>query len=283
MILYETQEAISELLSDELNGWGAHASPHLQVAGMGFLAGEIPFDMSVHNVSDINPLSLYGRVTGQPQVREVFPEKPLDINVVVHRDSAEMADPEEILLGRKVVMHELSKSLIESRLHGDRVNFFVAGEADEEFDQYGAEYIDGTKPEEAVDRIAHVCTSGLTLVLSTFKNLPVENRQEAWRRAIGIKVNHQYDLELQRNTGIWDTGEPQLPLVDTNDGLFGRISADLKRYRPMQAARHEQTRERLQKAGLRMASAVFDKTLTGYFDVVMTDHELAAAIRDLHQ
>jgi hypothetical protein len=205
------------------------------------------------------------------------------MNVIVHCDPAQESDPRQLVLGRKILIHTLNASLRESLLHEDTTRFFVVGSQDPDFlgRGSGAKYVKDTeKPAEAAEAVANIARSGLTLVLSTFRNLPLEQVNGArYPATIGIKANHIWDRELGLDTGTWDTGEPELPVVNTKPGFGGKIPKDLERYRFIQVARHEQTIERLEAANVKMATAVFDRTKAHDFAVAGTDASIAKAIK----
>jgi hypothetical protein len=281
MQLRHTEDAIAETAASYSSQMGDHYANHVQVGGNGTVMGEMPFDILTHNVEDIDMLSLTGNLTGQLQVRETTPDRPLAVNLVMHCDPEEASDPREVVFGRKMLIEAVHKGIQSSMMYNDQAKLFVVGEQDRDISDRAATYMKGTeRPEAAAEAAAKICAlDGLAIVISTFKNLPLEHAVKGKARAtIGIKANHPWDLRLP-NSGVWNTGEPEMPVVDASDRMFGRPSKELAAYHKIQAQRHAETVARLESKGIKVAEAVFDKQQAHYFDVKAVDKSIASAIK----
>jgi hypothetical protein len=261
----------------------AHRGRDMVVVSSGPVVSERPFDIHSDDITQIDPLSLASRMT---HGRELYvpirtPERSLPVNIVAHSDPLERHDPQEILLGRKILTRELQNSLEDALPQDDRINFFVVGQRDPHLVEPWVDYLEGTEePLAAAHAVADLCRDGLTIVISTFKNLPLEQAQKHPRAAVAVKVNHQWDLQLQPDTGTHDTGEPTMPVVHTNMRRGGKPNPELLAYRVLQEQRHEETMERLKRAGLVPMYAVFDKQKAPDFaDSKVIDVSLARAVR----
>ena len=74
-------------------------------------------------------------------------------------------------------------------------------------------------------------------------------------------------------TGIWRTGDPKIPEVDTRD------SAQLERWNVRREQDHQRRVQELEEQGMPVASIVYDPRLKPYsIDVTKTDIALSAAI-----
>ena len=282
MQLPHTEHAIAEISGLQRSYMGGHEGRELRVADAGLIVGEEAFDSSVHEVSDIDLLSLSTFMDGDHRVPIRLPDQSLPVNVVVHSDPLERTDPEEVLLGRKILTRELQRSLEDVLPHDDRIAFYVAGYEDPRLLERRAQYLRGTEtPSAAAHSIGRLATDGLTVVISTFKNLPLEQAQRRFRSTAGVKVNHPWDLRLQPDTGKHDTGDPDMPVVNTDRGRMSKkLPQELVDYWAIQEQRHYETIARLERAGLKMAYAIFDKQRRPDFaDSTVVDRQLARAIQ----
>jgi hypothetical protein len=281
MQLPYTAHALAEISGFQRAYLADHQGSQIRVAQAGTVVGEESFDFDLHDISDIDPFSLTAFMGGGPQVQLRIPEEVLPVNIVVHSDPKERDDPEELLLGRKILTRELQRSLEDSLPQGDQVGFYVAGYRDPHLLERRAQYVEGTEvPSAAAQAIARLSLSGLTVVIGTFQNLPLEQAQRPLRSTVGIKVNHPWDLELEANTGRHDTGHPDMPVVATDRGMFSKkLPQELIDYRAIQVKRHLAIMARLDGAGLKMAQAIFDKQRAGYTDVRAVDKSVARAVQ----
>jgi hypothetical protein len=278
MLLNRTQNAIAELAASRQTEIGDHRANYTVYSSHGLAAASEPFDFTQHDVDDREAFSLDEEMTDHPHVSVVFPERPLDINVVMHSDPEEVSDVEEIIYGRKALIDGVYRSIKESLLFEDSTKQYMVGRLDEDLLDKDAEFIDGTEdPQASAKAVADICKSGLTLVVSTFRNLPLDKVNQRYKATIGLKANHPYDLELPRNIGTWDVNEVGMSTVDTNDNWRGQKSNQLERYQQIQKARHEATVAAMTGVGIHMASAVFEYR-TGWFDIKSTDKAVAGAI-----
>jgi hypothetical protein len=282
MLLQQTQNAVAELRASGA-GFGDHRANHTVFDSFGSPAGVEQFDFQMHDVADVALFSMEEELTGMPHVQEVFPEKPHNVNIIAHCDPEEGSDPKELVNGRRLVVANLFDSMKESLMYGDGVKLYTTGQHDPLLAGREVRHLEGTEePLQAAESIARLCTNGLSVVISTFKNLPLEGATTgSYPMTVGVKANHIWDRELPANVGPWDTGEPDIPVVHTDDSRFGKKpSKELMEYRERQNARHEQTVTRLQNAGLKMADAIFAREFAPLgFDLQAVDQSIAQAVR----
>jgi hypothetical protein len=288
MLLLETQHSIAELATSH-KAVGMHNTGQLVVGGQGYKAAELAFDIDLHEPEDIDPFSLVGMMSGEPQVTEVMPEKSLDVNVILHRDPMEDekekgGHADEIFWARKTLMHAVGQAITSSLLYNDRARFYVVGQRDPDLIGREGIYIPETEdPVDASEAISKLCTGGLNIVMGTFARLRLENTPKGtFKTTVGVKTNHILDRKLGRNMGEWPTGDPEMPIVNTNDQgvIKKRMSDDLIAYHNLQERRHKEIVTRSEATGIKMAEAVFDKTVEPhYFDTGVTDRSLAKAIK----
>lgn len=280
--LPRTESSIAELAASRYQDVGMRPGYRMMVESQGFLVGEEPFEAAAHEMTDINLFSLNAAMTGMFHVTERIPEKALDIHVVRYDDPEAANDPSEIYWGRKVVTEKTHQALRRSLLFNDRAHFYVAGDVNRtQIDRDTTILEDTNTPEKAATAVAEVCAlRGLAIVISTFKNLPLETTGPH-AMTVGVKVNHVFDLQLPRNIGEWATGEKDIPVVQTNDRRLGKSSKELERYNFRQQARHQQLVQRLEAAGVHLAQAVFDRAFPEAFDSQGADCSIAHAIKRL--
>lgn len=280
--LTRTENSLAELAASRYQDVGMRPSERMAIADQGFIVGEEPFEVAAHDLSDINLFSLNAAITGVPHVTERLPEKSIDVNVVLHEDPQEATDPDEIYWGRKIVAVKTLQAVRNSLLFNDRAHFYLAGDSDSPLpDRETILLPDLDTPAKSAEAVAEICAMrGLAVVISTFNNLPLESAG-TFDMTVGIKVNHAFDLCLPSNVGEWATGEEDMPVVQTNDGLFGKTSKELIRYQQRQAERHNQIVHRLQEAGIKMAQVIFDRGNPQGFDIEKTDSSISKAIKDV--
>jgi hypothetical protein len=282
MLLHRTQDAFAELAANRAGSAGGHYAAQLAIGHSGAVAGEVPFDFMAHDVSDVDLLSLTTAITGQHQVTERFPDRPLDVNLVVHTDVEMANEPREIVLARKMLVDTLGRAISNSRLADDGMRVYSIGTNDIDILPADAQHIARTEePYGAARAVARIAKSGPTLVVGTFKDLPIADviPKRTAQSVVAIKSNHVWDLELGEGEGVWGTGDPRMPQVDRSRNWRGKLSKQLTEYREIQAADDAVIRARMEAAGIRVAQAVFDKTIKPHcFNVTAADKSIAAAI-----
>jgi hypothetical protein len=279
VLLRDTQDALAEIVANSSMNSGSHASSLTRIGGEGSTVGEVAFDFSMHEVSDVDPFSMMNKITGLPYVAEKMPERPLDINIVLHSDPEEADYNPEWITDCKRFLGKLIRTSVEVSLPGsaDSIHSFVIGQKDEDLIDRDNHYIEKTEdPIFAAATVAQLCQQGLTLVVSTFNGLPLDKIDKASIRknAVGIKANHLFEIELQKDVGQWATGDPKEPFINS------ARQKPLAKFNKRQAENNARIVASMNAAGVAMAQVVFDRREQPYsFDARSADRSIARAIK----
>jgi len=274
--LEKTEAALADYAANRGLLFGIHDAEEFKVGAQGRDVGEIPFDPAQHDVSAINPLSIWESVTGEPHVRVALPERPLHLTIVTQHRAAGRSDYPQMNQARQRLASELGAAINES-LPGitDRAWNYAVGEAVEGVADSDVEVID-TNGDPLVEArtIAELCRDGLTFVISDFLALPLE--REACSGAVAIKANHAFDIALPAGYGSLPTNIRGGEVNTDKPRELVRVNRSLQE-------RHDRTAQRLETAGIAMAHILFNwrDYPTQGFDMELADERIAAAISAL--
>jgi hypothetical protein len=199
-----TESALSELPSNMNEGRGRHSSFEIKTGVPGVKIGESEYDPSKHTPMDIDPMSMMGMITGNPYVRQVIPSRPIEANIIIHNSpNSSRSDIFQVKSNlASTLSSEISRAMPAIR---DRVNCYIVGEESEissELLRLGVNYLDGTENPEVADiTTADLCMNGLAFVISDFEELALDKTGNRFSRTIGIKVNHQYEVDMSELRG----------------------------------------------------------------------------------
>ncbi|MCA9330138.1 hypothetical protein KDA11_05795 [Candidatus Saccharibacteria bacterium] len=264
MQLSHTGDALSEMRANVMHGSGVHPSSQLRIGGGGQYLGDMPFDPSIHEATDINPMSIMGMALDQPHVSVYRPEKPLQVNLVA--DYRNMGGDQNISRAKRSVAHHLSDGIYDALYSAtDRLNTYVFGARQGEF------FDSGTQEVIEEEDIADLCLDGLTLVVSDFARLKLDSNNRSFESAIAVKVNHLLERQIPSKVGVIALsggGE-----VNTNNARkLLAVNQELAR-------QHQTAVQRLRQQGFKIASIVARADLRPFgYDVDDADRQLADAI-----
>lgn len=276
-ILEQTQDSMSDLVSNRQREFGGHASVVPRFSLRGTHLGEVPFIPGKHQFKDINPFSLAEEATGIPHVLMVLPKRALNIQIIEDKtgsdDDPRIVDVKQRLAG---ILHE---SIVDSKPGmTDRVRHYAIIDPTSEIASsldYDTELIDSTTDREVVSKtVADICLNGLTFIISDFNRLNFDNLpKSAFEKTIAIKANHPAEIEIPQalvSLGLGRGREADL----RKPKELTRLNASLKNY-------NQSVVNRLEKAGMAVAQVVFDSSSRDGFDMFYTDNAIAAAIKQI--
>jgi hypothetical protein len=271
--LPETRNALMQMLSDEQMRAGVHLADYVTVGAVGVPVGERIFDPHLHSVEDIDLMWM----TGMPHVEEVVPFKPLEMNVVLHRNPNDKRMPDWLKpLGayKQEVASNVASAVFEAKQFGDEANYFVVGDTENEsLTDWNAEIVRDTEdPEAASQAIADICLRGLTFVISDFNDLKIQNNSGV-QRSVAIKVNHSLELEVPKVKAIIPFGGLK-EVNASNKKQLAKFNEELERT-------HSDIRLGLGSAGLVVAQVVLDMNKSGSLNAQATDSVIAHAIQSV--
>lgn len=279
-LLIETETAIADLSANRQVLSGSHHGLEPAVGVRGMLIGEVEFNPAKHPPSAISPFSIMEQVTGAQYVRQVIPRSSLNVNIVVHNDPAQRDDPEWMTKAKLQLASTFRDVFTEVLPVSDRVHTYIIGDRASEFTEHETEYLDNTDdPAVTAHTVAEICQDGLAVVLSTFKNLPLDQVKNAnYDSTVAVKTNHLFEVELQPGPAKWRTGDKQFPEVNS------KKPKQLAAWNDILRQRDAALKTRLGEAGLAVAQVVFDPRHRPYgFDLAKTDHSMAEALREIAQ
>jgi hypothetical protein len=243
------------------------------------ILGEVPFDPTVHEMSDIKPNALMEMVTDDPYVELVRPSRPLILNVVTDYSGMGYFDP--IALAKRKAASVITESLIDSlQSVTDRLKSFTVGARDNELPDMFTEELAGERAaaRDRAEAVADLSRDDYTVVISDFSGLPLEDADGDYERTVGVKINHVLERkipeELQGIGVIALSGGREANTRSARS--LRRTNNDLERT-------HQETLARLNGLGIAVASLVTRADIEGGLDVQATDAALDAAFGTLIQ
>lgn len=289
-MLPRTEEAFVDFVSEQSSLYGSHDTYEVRTGVQGKVIGEKEFDPS--RPWEINPVSLGEQMFDIPHTDVVIPTRPLHVRVVTHERTAPDTDRLGLIAAKHALANEIADTL-EDALPGptDRVLRYKVGSAVDVRD-FDAETVatDG-QPENDAKQIAEICQEGLTVVVSDFLKLPLEEQGRAkdFVSTIAVKANHAIDLELPAGIGSVQSGYRGGEINTNGPGFVARFLAKLRGQEPANELNevnqllmdaHQATVARLGAAGMSVASIILQPQLRRGFDVGVADTALAAAITE---
>jgi hypothetical protein len=276
--LLQTAQAIRELRSAQGRAFGMHYNEDVSIGTTGMIVGEMPFDPNRHDPSSINPMSFNEMVMGVPHVQMEIPRRPIEYNVVLHRDPEERDLPDYLQPVREYkdnLASGVALAVHEAKQRSDKVNIYVVGDTDLlPSDHWDTEVIEGTEAGvDAARAVEEICMRGLTFVISDFNRLPLENKSAALTKSIAIKANHAIELALPANRGYL--------AVEGANGVKTWKSKDLARANTGLDEHHAGIRGHLGTIGMEVVQIACDNELDAQQNIVQADAQIANSVRAL--
>jgi hypothetical protein len=275
--LRETGYELNQLLSDQKFRFGLHMGDQIVVGQPGIKIGEIPFDPLMHEAEHIDPLSTMEMMTDMPYVAQVIPFRPLELNVVLHRDVRDRDLPDVVRpIGRQ--KFDLAVNLIEALNNsapiGDTANMYVVGDTENVQESRDLTVVKGTETDKAAsEAVAELCLQGLTFVVSNFESLKLPENKPAFAKTVAVKANHKLELAIPDNVGDWQMDGRKT--VNTNN------SKKLAKENEAITRKHQAVIDGLRRSGLIVATVAFDNQLSQGFDMAAADKSLAGSLKEL--
>lgn len=290
--LPETSRALYDFRTAEEQGMGMHMASHVVVGNQGTFIGETLFDPSRHPTSAINLLSPMGMMTGLPYAKEVIPQKHLEMNVIIHDDSADRAQPSwaaTLPAYKQQLASSIHEAIVASKQVSDQANVYLVGNP--RFpERYGSDvrHVTGTeKPQAAAEKVAELSgRAALTFLLGDFTSLPLDQVEGNFRRTVAVKANHPLEMRIPAKRGVIPLGGDRE--VDTyNRRQLKQVNAELLQ-------EHQTIVSRLGKAGVLLAATVAFASAEGFTNqttatladeaaVTELDHPLAQAVQTIRR
>jgi hypothetical protein len=275
--LFQTSQALQELSAEKSRRYGLHYAEQITVGSTGMIVGETPLDPVKHSPSAISPISFNEMVLGIPYVQIEVPKRPVEYNVVLHRDVAERClHPylQPVREFKTALTSGIARAIIFAKQPSDRVNVFHVGDASEPLSgPWHSETVrDTDEPEAAAKAVEDICMSGLTFVISDFNRLPV-NSGNRIARGIAVKANHGIELEIPANVGEIS--------VEGADSVRTWKPKELARANAVLTDMHTTIRQNLGSAGLQVVQLALNNQIEMPYNVRNADTEIASAIRAL--
>ncbi len=275
----QTESALAELPSNLFDSRGRHNSFDIKTGVSGVKIGESEYDPTKHTPLDIDPMSTMSMITGMPYVRQVIPSRPIEANIILH-NSKEGSRSDIFEIKSKLastLIGEISRAMPAIR---DRINCYVIGddlELSQELLKLGANSIKDTdNPLIAATKTADLCMNGLAFIISDFERLPLQDVGHMFLRTVGIKVNHQYDVDINELRGrkavLGVGGSREIRLWKDRD--VDSFNEGLKKH-------DEVIVDRLKRIGISVARVISDKKETSGFSLNAADRQIADAINRL--
>ncbi len=278
--LPKTEKALQDLWVSSNRMLGSHRSSNVELANAGRPIGEVLYDPVKHRRLKPNPFSVQEELTDEEHVLLRKPNRPSDIDVVVHIDPEDKEGLDWVTQAKDDTVLILSGAL-NNLFTGlrDRMSIYLVGDVARIKDKYlynGADYVfyETDDNSEASDFIVDTCKNDrLTYVISSYNRLSFED-QSHFSSSVGIKVNHILERRLPTSKAKFATGDPDNPVIDASD------KKQLKGWNEDLEMRHQALVDRLGSCGLVVAQVVFEgkniDPLYG-FNVPNADREIALA------
>jgi hypothetical protein len=274
----QIENALADLSANYPTKQGRHLGEGVKAGARGVTIGEVPFDPARHSPSKINPLALSSLITGEPHVTQAIPNRPIEANIIIHNDpKPNRRDIHQTKFAlAETLADKISGSMPAFR---DRVNLYLIGEEtdDRRLDKLGVEMVEGTDdPVKAAAVAADLCMNGLAFVISDFENLPIHELNHKFKGTIGIKTNHELDLDISSIAG----NKAVLSLGG---------SREVRLWKPKEViAFNEKLQEndqliesRLERVGIKVARVISSQSEYNGYNLRSADNSIARAINRL--
>jgi hypothetical protein len=275
----QTENALSDISANLPSIRGRHLGDGIKTGARGKTVGEVSYDPVKHSPTKINPLSINGLITGESFVPRVIPSRPIEANIIIHNDPR--SNQKDIYRTKFALAETLAAQISESMpAFRDRVNVYLLGEDIEitkELGRLDAEKIDNTEdPFIAAQTTAELCMNGLAFIISDFENLPVDEVEHQFKGTLGIKTNHELDLDISSiagNRAVLSLGQAR----------------EVKLWKPKEVssfnealARHDQeVVGRLERVGMKIARVISSQSEYNGYNLKAADQSIAGAINRL--
>lgn len=269
----QTERAFAELSANDILRTGQHVHEQMKSGGIGIELGNIPFDPEIHRTGDIDYLSPITAATGELQARQVLPTRSLLVNSVVDYRGGRAY--ESVIQAKKQVQDRIRDAL-ENALpgHGDRMIDYAIGSSDLSIVHKHTDLgFDLREREEAgSEEIAALSYRGLTLVIGSFNRLNFEGYRNL-NNLVALKVNHPAERQIPAGVGFVSLGGAVE--VDTNNPKqLDEVNRRLEN-------RHMEIVDKLEEAGISVASVVLKPNAPDKIDTEETDRAIAEGVRSM--
>ena len=287
MSFIETESAISEVMASLPMGMGGHIEQRIVSGAHGMAVGEVPFDPTRHNPGDIKPFSIMSEVLGEPFVDQVLPMRPLEVQIV--SDYGNTSDIGDIAVSKMLAIHSVSDGLETTMGIGDKLFEYAVGLSEtpdflasvDRPSQYSAPLrpneviLEGREvdAEYRAQTVGMLCLNGLTIVLSDFHSLPLDQIDTDFSKTLAVKINHPFERRIPANVGVIGVGSDIE--VNTNS------SRQLKKTNEMLEARHREVVSKLQNSGIHVVSLVTKPSDPSGIDLRIADNAIANGLKAL--
>jgi hypothetical protein len=263
--LPHTHAALASLEANAGHAYGEHIRRSVQAGPDGVYIGETEFDPTRHDPSDIDAFAM-GDGLDRPHVSQVFPNRPLHVNIVADR-TGRREDP-RVTAAKDTAVTSLTGSIDES-LPGvtDQSFIYVAGRGN----LPNAETLRAGSRSELPGQVSDLALDGLTIVVSDFQGMRFE--RGSLEGVVAVKLSHPLERAIPAGVGrVSLGGEYEL---DTRDDV------QLGAYNQLLQDHHDRTVAGLETAGAAVASVIADPRHEQGYDLALADSEIAAAIGDM--
>ena len=268
----ETTSALSELAANAQYGYGDHTEQVIRTGVAGLPLGDTQFDPTRHQLSDVNHLAPLSAATGDMYVREVLPRRPISVNVVLDvrtgREHPVITNQKQ--RAQQMIAHGLVEALPGITDHA--ATYVLSDGTTRNQIDFDGENVPVHDDEDAGRKVEDIALSGLTFVVSDFKQLRL---QRIDGQMIAIKANHPLERSIPRNIGFVSLGGAVE--LDTHD------RRQLERVNTALWHRHLDIIDDIKKTGAKAVSVKAEPKSEHGFYVQHTDHRIAAVVHEMNQ
>lgn len=268
--LPETRSALESLSSSQQIMFGLHEEPAIRVNALGRDVTEVPYDRAIHDPSAINHLSIWEDITGEPQVRQVKPYRPLCVSFLVDKTLRDPEDP--VVTASKAMVADSLRSIF--RADGlprtDRMTDHLVSDRPVEAGNPKLKIISVENRNEVPGSISQIARRGLTIAISDFSRM--DFAPGSLDNVLAVKLNHPSERRVDAGKRLVGLGKflevnsASERQIDTMNGQLDEV--------------HDGIVSRLQTAGAEVVSLLTDGSEAGFKEVT-ADQELAQAINNL--
>jgi hypothetical protein len=275
--LRNTEDVLAEWGAIERTEFGQHMDQEVMTAPGGMIVGETKFNPARDAFA--NPFSVMERITGVRQTFRTLPNRALHPSIIVHQPVAKGYDQKYGVGAHRRQLARLLGRAIEDAMPGmsDYTYNYAIGEMAVEAADRDTEVLDTSgDPEQEVKKIAEISSEGgLTFVITDGLNLPLHNQPRVhYPYTVAIKANAPSDRAVRQGGLVWRSG------VKTGEVNTSNLD-DVQENSDLLERQHMRVAERLQCAGIAVASVVLAREAALGFDVTAADRAIAAAIRQV--
>ncbi len=213
--LPNTAEVLSHIRANSVLPFGGHAGHEVVPSAYGRNEYERRYDPREHRYVLPNPLSAREAYLNEPQVTYKRQLSPIFMDIILLLDHEDRNQLDWITASKDATAFKIAEALVNLQSGiGDHFQLKVIGDVD----RWPKDWLVSMRPELIAPKKYsknYINIERPSFIIGSMNHgIPATKVSEG---AVGIKIDHQFDRKLVPGIGLYATGHPEYPYVDTNN------------------------------------------------------------------